>query len=105
LARIQDQLPPYFFAGGLTPGNLSTVFRSLRPYGVDVASGVEENPRKKDHALIAEFCASARAESGGWVEKALLDEAASYLPDMTREEEKKAMQQLLSRATSKEEAR
>src|ERR1700733_12710580 len=60
LARIQNQLPPYFFAGGLNPGNLPTVFRSLRPYGIDVASGVEQSPRKKDHALIAEFCATAR---------------------------------------------
>jgi phosphoribosylanthranilate isomerase len=105
LARIQDQLPPYFFAGGLNPGNLKSVFRSIRPYGVDVASGVEESPRKKDFALIAEFCASARAESGGWVDHVLLDEAASYLPVMSPEEEKKAMQQLLSRTPSKEEAR
>ncbi len=104
LSGIQDQLPPYFFAGGLQAANLATVFSRIRPYGVDVASGVEASPRKKDPDLIADFCARVRAQSGGWVDQVLLKEAASYLPEATAEEEKKAIQQLLSRS-SKEEAK
>jgi phosphoribosylanthranilate isomerase len=41
-------------AGGLSPFNLDKV-RELRPYGVDVSSGVEIIPGKKDFALVREF--------------------------------------------------
>jgi phosphoribosylanthranilate isomerase len=42
-------------AGGLTPENVGPAIRSVRPYAVDVASGVETKPGKKDHAKLKEF--------------------------------------------------
>lgn len=47
-------------AGGLRPENVATAIRELRPWGVDVASGVELAPRQKDPAKLAEFIRTAR---------------------------------------------
>ncbi len=44
-----------FLAGGLTPENASEASRSARPYALDVCSGVEASPGKKDSARIAAF--------------------------------------------------
>lgn len=51
---------PIVVAGGLNPGNVQDVVRAVGPYGVDVASGVESAPGRKDHALVREFVAKAR---------------------------------------------
>lgn len=49
-------------AGGLTPENVASAVRALRPYGVDTASGVEgADPRRKDPAKIMRFVEQARA--------------------------------------------
>ncbi len=48
-------------AGGLNPENVSEAIATLRPWGVDVASGVEAVPGRKDHAKVREFVARARA--------------------------------------------
>jgi phosphoribosylanthranilate isomerase len=48
-------------AGGLTPANVGGVVAALRPFGVDVSSGVELSPGVKDHAKVATFIQQARA--------------------------------------------
>jgi phosphoribosylanthranilate isomerase len=47
-------------AGGLVPENVGVAIRSVRPYAVDVASGVESKPGKKDHARMKEFIEEVR---------------------------------------------
>ena len=44
-------------AGGLTPENVSTAISILKPWGVDVVSGVETRPGKKDPERLRAFCA------------------------------------------------
>ena len=52
-----------FVAGGLTPLNVGSVIRRLRPYGVDVSSGVESEPRVKSPALIGAFIDAVRRQA------------------------------------------
>ncbi|HKW55875.1 MAG TPA: phosphoribosylanthranilate isomerase [Candidatus Acidoferrum sp.] len=47
-------------AGGLTPENVSAAIRTVRPYAVDVASGVEAKPGKKDHGKLQAFLEEVR---------------------------------------------
>jgi len=55
--------PRLIVAGGLTPQNLPMVL-SLRPYGVDVSSGVELEPRRKDPQRLRAFLAQVAAFNG-----------------------------------------
>ena len=52
---------PIVLAGGLTPENVGGAIAVVRPFGVDVSSGVEASPGVKDHAKLTEFLANARA--------------------------------------------
>lgn len=52
---------PAILAGGLRPDNVATAIEIARPYAVDVASGVELEPGRKDHAAMAAFFAAANS--------------------------------------------
>jgi len=49
-------------AGGLTPSNVRQAISEVRPYAVDVASGVESEPGIKDHGLLRAFMAAAKEQ-------------------------------------------
>ena len=52
---------PLLLAGGLNPSNVGAAIRAVKPYGVDVSSGVEERQGIKSEALMREFVTAVRA--------------------------------------------
>ena len=63
LALVAKKYAPIILAGGLTPKNVSKAIAEARPFAVDVASGVESEPGKKDpEKLRAFFSAVAEAD-------------------------------------------
>jgi phosphoribosylanthranilate isomerase len=60
LAAEVAKAAPMLLAGGLTPGNVQEAIRQVRPYGVDVSSGVERSPGQKDPDKIRGFIQAVR---------------------------------------------
>jgi phosphoribosylanthranilate isomerase len=58
--NLGRSIPRLYLAGGLHAGNVSKAVKSVRPYAVDVASGVESFPGKKDPAKLEAFIANAK---------------------------------------------
>jgi len=58
---VKNSPRPVVLAGGLTPENIGEAIRRVRPYAVDVASGVEISPGIKDHKKVSAFIAACRS--------------------------------------------
>jgi phosphoribosylanthranilate isomerase len=59
-----DARLPLVLAGGLTPGNVGEAIATVRPFAVDVSSGVERERGVKDHDLIGSFLNEVRGADG-----------------------------------------
>jgi phosphoribosylanthranilate isomerase len=62
--RLAEDVPPgqrLLLAGGLTPENVADAIAQVNPWGVDVATGVEASPGKKDPRKLRAFVAAAKA--------------------------------------------
>lgn len=64
LAAARRSVVPLILAGGLRPDNVAGAASLVRPFAVDVASGVEAAPGIKDHDLMAAFADAARLTAG-----------------------------------------
>lgn len=61
LAHPARKYGPVILAGGLTPNNVRQAVQRVRPYGVDVCSGVESQPGQKDHHKVRAFLKSVKS--------------------------------------------
>jgi phosphoribosylanthranilate isomerase len=61
VVQLMSLTVPVIVAGGLTPANVPEAMRVFQPFGVDVASGVEARPGKKDPEKVRAFVRAVRA--------------------------------------------
>jgi phosphoribosylanthranilate isomerase len=61
LARAHGREVPVILSGGLTAENVGEAIAAVRPYAVDVASGTESAPGRKDHDKLRRFAAAVAA--------------------------------------------
>ena len=59
-AALARQYPGLLLSGGLTPDNVAAAIHRVRPWGVDVSSGVEAEPGRKDHKKVWKFVAEVK---------------------------------------------
>ena len=58
--QLGERRGQFVIAGGLNPENVGDAIRTFRPWGVDVVSGVEREPRRKDPEKLKSFVAAVR---------------------------------------------
>jgi phosphoribosylanthranilate isomerase len=58
--KVSRLIPRLFLAGGLSPANIQQAIASVRPYGVDACSALEDIPGKKNHKLLHAFIKAVR---------------------------------------------
>jgi phosphoribosylanthranilate isomerase len=60
-ATLAADVPGFVLAGGLTPDNVASAVRSVRPWAVDTSSGVEAEHGRKDHEAVKRFILAAKS--------------------------------------------
>ncbi len=65
LARAHSGNLPMILSGGLRPENVGEAIAAVRPYAVDVASGIERSPGRKDHDKLRAFADAVGAVGAG----------------------------------------